>query len=356
MIKVKIGIFGRMNSGKSTLFNALTGQQGLSIVAPKRGTTTDPVRRAYELLDYGAVTFVDTAGFDDSGELGEQRIQKTMEVAMEVDIAIVLLIDKKPDTSEREFVEKLQMPVIELSRGYDTESVLSLIKQTLESKIPPTPPFYGDILPRGGTVILVCPIDSEAPAGRMILPQVQAIRSALDISATCIVVQPSELESTIQRISADLVVTDSQAFKEVAAVVKGKVALTSFSILLAAQRGDIVAYKEGLRAVDRLKKGDRVLLLEHCSHGVSCDDIGRVKIPRLLSRRLGFEVDVDMVSGRERMPEDLSQYSLAVQCGGCMVSRGAIVSRILRCREVGLPVTNYGLLLQHLLLGAKTLL
>lgn len=350
-MKVKIGIFGKTNAGKSTLLNALTGQD-IAIVSPQRGTTTDPVRRAYELLDYGIVTFIDTAGIDDSTTLGDKRIAKSQSIATEVDLALFLLSDSEIDVEERRFCEKLLCPIIYVRRGYKVEALFSEIRETLTREVKPLAPFYGSALNSGEVVLLVCPIDSEAPAGRLILPQVAAIRAALDIHSTAIVVQVDELGEAIERYSPNLVVTDSQAFKEVEEIVRGRVSLTSFSILLAAQRGDIELYSEGLKALRELKAGSRVLLIEHCSHGVSCEDIGRVKIPRLLRERVGGDIEVDILSGRDPLPDDLSPYSLAIQCGGCMVGARPIIYRAKMCQGRGVPITNYGMALRELLVNS----
>ncbi len=347
-MKAKIGIFGKVNAGKSTLMNALTGQR-VAIVSPERGTTTDPVRRAYELLDYGAVTFIDTAGIDDESALGSARVAKSRNVAMEVDLALFVIVGDDADTDEQTFIDQLECAVIVVKRGYEVAALLDEIRETLQRTVKKLPPFYGDKLSEGQCVVLVCPIDSEAPEGRLILPQVQAIRAAIDIHSTAIVVQPSELATAIEKHKPDLVVTDSQAFKEVSEIVPSGVELTSFSILLAIQRGDMELYSSGIEALDSLKAGDRVLLIEHCSHGVSCEDIGRVKIPKLLCERVGGKVEFDMVSGRDALPADLSGYRMAIQCGGCMVGATPIIRKAHFCNARGLPITNYGMLLRKLL-------
>lgn len=350
MIKAKIAIVGRVNAGKSTLLNDLT-QQNLAITSPQRGTTTDPVRRGYELLGYGAVTFIDTAGLDDFGsELSEIRVEKSRAAIFESDLVLFVTASIELDCFEQEVLQGLDMPTIVVRRGYDRAILLEEIASVLRREVKPYPPFYGELLNSGETVVLVCPIDSEAPEGRLILPQVQALRAALDMHCTAVVVQVEELEGALLRYSPELVVTDSQAFDLVAPLAKiSGVALTSFSMLLAAQKGDMAAYREGLEAVDRLQSGDRVLIIEHCSHGVSCDDIGRVKIPRLLRARCGVELEFVVVSGRDMLPSDLGSYALAVQCGGCMVERKPIVRRIEQCRRAGVSVTNYGMLLKMLL-------
>ncbi len=349
-MKTTVAIIGRVNSGKSTLFNALLGQEGVAIVSPQRGTTTDPVRKAYELLGYGAITLIDTAGFDDSATpLGGQRVQKTRQVAQSADMVVMLLGGETPDEKEQEVLSGITAPALIVKRGYDPESLRQEICKKLLEEVPPPPPFFGDMLHRGQCVVLVCPIDSEAPEGRLILPQVQALRAALDINATAVVVQPTQLEDAVRQHLPTLIVTDSQAFDVVTPIaVQSGVPLTSFSMLLAAQKADMATYKKGLGALDKIGENSKILLVEHCSHGVSCDDIARVKIPRLLKKYYGFEVSVDIVSGRELLPTELKRYALVVQCGGCVVSRGVLMATIRRCQQEGVPITNYGVLLQRL--------
>lgn len=344
---MKIGIFGRVNAGKSTLLNAITGQN-VAIVSAEAGTTTDPVRRAYELLGVGKVTLIDTAGFDDQTPLGRQRLQKTLDVIDQVDAALFVLASDQTDQQEQVFINKLDCPTFIVRRGYDIDELLSQITDFIRVTQDEKPSFYGDLLHQNGCVVLVCPIDSEAPEGRLILPQVQALRAALDLRATAVVVQPSELQGALERYSPDLVVTDSQAFEIVQPVVGERFTLTSFSILLAQQKGDPKLYKEGLAALSTLTEDSRVLLIEHCSHGISCEDIARVKIPALVERKLGFRPHFEIVSGRDPLPDDLTGYALAVQCGGCMADARPIRRRIERCHREGLSITNYGMLLREL--------
>lgn len=346
-VKAKIAIVGRVNAGKSTLINILTGQD-VAIVSPQRGTTTDGVRRAYELLGYGAVTLIDTAGIDDCGELGVQRVAKTRAVIDDADLVLFVVSGLVMDSVECAFVAALCVPVVEVYRPFDVDVLWVQIRQGLIDGVPQLPPFYGDMLGCGDTVLLVCPIDCEAPSGRLILPQVQALRAALDLNAISVVVQVGELARAIVRYKPRLVVTDSQAFAAVTPLIPGGVVLTSFSALLACQKGDIGVYERGVCVVDGLRRGDRILLIEHCSHGVSCDDIGRVLIPNLLEQRLGFRVDFDVISGRDSLPVVLGVYALAVQCGGCMVERRPILRRIGLCQKAALPITNYGVLLRYL--------
>lgn len=349
MIKPCIGIYGRMNAGKSSLLNFLVGEP-VAIVAPQGGTTTDPVRRAYELLGYGAVTFIDTAGFDDTGsDVARMRVERSLATISAVDLALFIPSHKDVlDQGERAFIGALDVPHIIVNKPFQDElrdqiaTELNRQKSTYKS-------FFGDHLFDGQRVLLVCPIDSEAPEGRLILPQVQALRAALDLHAMALTVQPAEVEQAIAMFDPHLVVTDSQVFDVVSRVVPDGVRLTSFSILLSELKGDPELYRKGLQVVERLKDGDRILLVEHCSHGTTCEDIARVKIPRLLRSHAGCTLHFDILSGRTPLPEDLSAYSLLVQCGGCMTSARAIQSRIARCRAAHIPITSYGMLLQHLL-------
>lgn len=349
-MKVKIGIFGRVNAGKSTLFNALSGQS-VAIVSPLAGTTTDPVRRAYELLGFGAVTLIDTAGFDDTTELGQQRLRKTLNVANEVDLALFVLTTDQADQQETQFMSTIECPIITVRPNDNHQALLAKIVDTLTNELPAATPFFGDLLLENQRVLLVCPIDSEAPEGRLILPQVQALRAALDLHCTAMVVQVDQLGQAIEQFCPHLVVTDSQAFDQVTPIVQAvgpNTPLTSFSILLAAQKGDPQTYQQGLLAIDTLNRQSKILLIEHCSHGVSCQDIARVKIPALLQKRLGFMPAFDIVSGRDPLPDNLSNYALAVQCGGCMAESRPIMRRIERCKLSALPITNYGILLREL--------
>lgn len=346
-VKARIAIVGRVNAGKSTLINVLTGQD-VAIVSSQRGTTTDGVRRAYELLGYGAVTLIDTAGIDDFSELGVQRVAKTHAIIGDADLVLFVVSGAVMDGVERDFVEALDVPVVEVFRPFAVDMLWAQIRQKLIDSVPQLPPFYGDMLGHGDTVLLVCPIDGAAPSGRLILPQVQAIRAALDLNAISVVVQLGGVACAIARYEPRLVVTDSQAFAAVVPLVPEGVVLTSFSALLACQKGDIGVYERGVSVVDSLKRGDRILLIEHCSHGVSCDDIARVKIPNLLALRLGFGVSFDVISGRDSLPADLGVYALAVQCGGCMVEGRPILRRIACCQKAALPITNYGVLLRYI--------
>lgn len=372
-----IGIFGRTNVGKSSLLNFLTAQAS-AIVSSEAGTTTDPVRKGFEILGFAAVTFVDTAGIDDSSTLGAKRMAKTMALVQEVDLALLVTDSPCLMESERALIEQFALAAVpyvliynnfrglgefELSKiqaqwqihskavstslSGSTEVILESIKSAIPESSLLVPSFFGGRVRSGDVVVMVCPIDSEAPSGRLILPQVQAIRSALDEGVVAIVVQPSELDSALKLVPAPrLIVTDSQLFGTIHP--PQGVELTSFSILLSELKGDPEVYARGLTTIDNLKSGDRILIIENCSHQTSCDDIGRVKIPRWLRSYSGHDdLQFEILAPRDPMPEDLSLYRLAIQCGGCMVSRRSVQNRIRGAVEAALPITNYGMLIKY---------
>lgn len=378
--KPHIGIYGRCNSGKSSLLNFITGADH-AVVSPQAGTTTDPVRKNYEILDFAPVVFIDTPGVDDRSELGRQRIKKTFETLMQIDLALIVYREwGKPETELVEALEMEDTPFIlvhnrtkdeapaparngnaafsnpllmelDAVNGSDRErdELLGKIKKMLPEQSYIIPSMFEGRAETGDVVILVCPIDSEAPAGRLILPQVQAIRNLLDKRAIALVIQPQQIRQVFgMGVCPKLVVTDSQIFSEVREAVPEGTEITSFSILLARLKGDYDTYSEGLDGIDKLHEGDRVLILENCTHQVSCDDIGRVKIPRLLQQHSGCELHFTVLSGLASLPDNLSSYALAVQCGGCMVTRSQLQNRIRAIRKAGVPVTNYGMLLNNL--------
>lgn len=364
-----VGIYGVTNAGKSSLLNRLTGQQA-AVVSPVAGTTTDPVRRRFEVAGYGPVVFIDTAGVDDiSSELGRLRVQKTLGTLLEVDLAVVVLTGTSASLSsaERGLLDSIRtndVPYLLLEdRGSSLTAaeILGRIAEILSSSglsgAREIPPLFGDRdIAAGEVIVFVCPIDSSAPAGRLILPQVQALRATLDAGAVGVAVQPAQLAEALRLHDPRLVVTDSQVFREVSATVDEVcpgAEVTSFSVLLAEQKGDSATYKEGLLAVDTLKAGDRVLVIENCSHQVTCEDIGRTKIPGWLREYTGLaDLSFVFVSGRDLLPAELSgepgHFALAVQCGGCVATRRMVQARIQACRKNRVPITNYGMLIRKL--------
>lgn len=355
---VNIGIYGNVNAGKSTFVNYLFGQD-VAIVSDIEGTTTDVVKRRFELPKVGAVTFFDTAGFDDTSELGELRLQKTLETLESIDLAIIIDDGKCDDFLS--YFSNIPYVVFKKGEFGNRESIFATIKSALPSSALVEAQFFGNLLQPGETVLLVCPIDNGAPSGRLILPQVQAIRAALDLHAHAIVVQKEELKEALERFSPSLIVTDSQIFDTVNELVcrynqtkETKLNLTSFSILLADSKGDVEVYKKGLEILPKLGVGDRILIIEHCSHHASCDDIGRVKIPRLLNKYVGGDLEYTFVTGKDPLPENLKDFKFAIQCGGCMTVRRQILNRIAKLTQAGVAVTNYGLLLRNLLTLRKS--
>lgn len=372
-----IGIFGRRNNGKSTFINKLSGQE-LSIVSEVAGTTTDPVSKAMEIGGLGPVVFIDTAGIDDAGPLGQKRVQKTLETLKTIDLAILLIAENKFGQEEEALLQQFKewdVPFMIIHSKEDIEHMneqtllwakkqqpvaidtfssvqsdhLSAIIQTIRSSIPESAyksqGMVGDLLKYGDVVMLITPIDIEAPEGRLILPQVQAIRDILDNDAIAIVVKEREADAYIRKMQPQpsLVITDSQIFTKADAIVPKHIPLTSFSILLARQRGDFQNYLKGTPMISKLKDNDRVLLLESCTHQVSCDDIGRVKIPRWINNFTGKKIDYEVVSGLNKLPRPITDYALVIQCGGCMITRRQIINRLKPAIEAGIPVTNYGM-------------
>jgi len=378
-LRLHIGIFGRRNVGKSSLLNAITRQQ-VSIVSATAGTTTDPVEKPMELLPLGPVLFVDTAGVDDEGALGELRVERTRAVLDRVDIGILVAEAGAWGAFEEGLLAELarrKVPAIvafnksdlqpaegrEPEAGgaghHDTVAVSALTGAGLADlrdailRLAPANFFdnrrlVADLVPPGEVAVLVVPIDKEAPKGRLILPQVMAIRDLLDGESIALVVQERELRRALARLSQPpaLVVTDSQAFLKVAADVPRDVPMTSFSILMSRFQGDLPEQVRGTLGIERLKAGDRVLVAEACSHHPIGEDIGRVKIPRWLTQYVGAKLDFAHVQGRD-FPADPSAYRLVVHCGNCMGNRREMLSRIMRCREAGVPITNYGLTIAY---------
>ena len=370
--KPHIGIFGRCNSGKSSLLNFIVGAQA-AIVSPRSGTTTDVVRKGYEILGFAPVVFIDTAGIDDCSELGQKRIARTVETMRQIDLALLVYRDwGEPEEHLLARFRDMGVPVVVVYNGtkggaagingcrvvtvdavggdaLQRDGLLEEIKRRLPENSYTAPSMFGSRVKEGDAVLLVCPIDGEAPAGRMILPQVQAVRELLDRHAMAVAVQPEEIAGAFAAgLHPTLVVTDSQIFPEVRAAIPQNIELTSFSVLLAAAKGDFDLYLAGLDAVDTLKDGDRVLIAESCTHQVNCEDIGRVKIPRWLEEYTGRTLRFDTVSGLAPLPDDLRSYALMVQCGACMVTRSQLHNRLRQAAEAGVPVTNYGMLIRKI--------
>ena len=378
-LRLHIALFGRRNVGKSSLLNAVTRQQ-VSIVSPIAGTTTDPVEKPMELLPLGPVLFVDTAGIDDAGMLGELRMQKTRQVLERADLGVVVAEAGQWGEFEEQLLSELEgrkIPAVVVFNKADVadpdpvlweqlgkrqlrrvrvsalkHTGIAEFRQALLEAAPAdfieSPAILGDLVGPGEMAVLVVPIDKEAPRGRLILPQVQAIRDLLDNDAFCLVVKERELRSALDRLKSPprLVVTDSQAFLKVAADTPREVPLTSFSILMSRFKGDLTAQVKGALAIEELRGGDRALIVEACSHHPIGEDIGRVKIPRWLTQFVGGQLHFEHVQGHD-FPHDLSPYCLVVHCGACMWNRREMLGRILRCQQAGVPVTNYGLAIAY---------
>ncbi len=377
--RLHIGIFGRRNAGKSSILNALTSQE-VSIVSEIAGTTTDPVEKPMELLPLGPVLFIDTAGIDDTGALGEKRIQKTMQVFDRTDLGLLVTNYREWGDFEEQILNELRdrnIPAIVvfnkcdlhpngncLSKSISAEkipvvetSVLSgkgiqelreaILKQAPDDFIN-RPAIVSDLVGPGEMAVLVVPIDKEAPKGRLILPQVQSIRDLLDADSFCVVVKERELREVFTRFTKPpkLVVTDSQAFLKVAADTPSEIPLTSFSILFARFQGDLPEMVKGAMSIDQLKAGDKVLIAEACSHHPIGEDIGTVKIPRWLTQYVGGKLEFVHHRGHD-FPENLSEFKLIIHCGACMWNRREMLSRLMKARLAGVPLTNYGLTIAY---------
>ena len=364
--RTHIGFFGARNAGKSSLVNAVTGQE-LAVVSDVKGTTTDPVRKAMELLPLGPVVIIDTPGFDDEGALGLERVKKTREILRTCDIA-VLVVDagtgmKETDRELESLIRERNIPFLVVWNKTDlaaaqpapegaaeasslTGTGITELKERLARLVPEKEErkLIGDLVSPGDLCVLVCPIDESAPKGRLILPQQQVIRDLLDHGALPLVCRDTELETVLKKpgISPAMVITDSQAFKTVNAIVPDSIPLTSFSILMARYKGFLDTAVEGISAAKGLRDGDKVLLAEGCTHHRQCNDIGTVKIPRWLRQYTGRDLTVETCSGRE-FPEDLSPYRLVIHCGGCMLTENAVQARMTQAVSQGIPFTNYGI-------------
>lgn len=378
-LRLHIGLFGRRNVGKSSLMNALVGQE-VSIVSPIAGTTTDVVEKACEVQPIGPVVFLDTAGIDDEGALGRQRVARAQQAMERTDLALLVVEPKAWSDFEEELLNEFvaraiplllvinkvdaagdaaalseqlrarQLRVIEASAltGQGIATLRNAMIEAVPAEFIESPALLGDLVGPGELAVLVVPIDKEAPKGRLILPQVQAIRDLLDGDALCMVVKERELRRALERLNAPprLIVTDSQAFLKVAADAPANVLLTSFSILMARFKGDLAGLVEGAMHIDSLRAGDRVLITEVCTHHPIGEDIGRVKIPRWLTQYTGVKLGFEHVQGHD-FPADLASYSLVIHCGGCMANRRQMLSRMAQCQRAGVPITNYGLTIAY---------
>jgi len=377
-----IGIVGRRNNGKSSLINCLAGQE-VAIVSEEPGTTTDPVKKSIEIPGIGPVVAIDTAGSDDTGSLGQKRVGKTREIIRVIDLALLVLADNRMGPEEEILVsemERWEVPYLVIhnksdripadhelkekvhkSVGKDLFEFSALhphnkeqLIEQIRSSIPDTAylarSLVGDIISQGDLVLLITPIDEEAPEGRMILPQVQAIRDILDNDAVAVVAKEREIDTLIRHLSPrpSLAITDSQVFKKADASIPDDIPLTSFSIVLARYKGDFENYLRGTPRLSSLNNGDRILILESCSHHVSCDDIGRVKIPRWLSNFTGKKLEYEVVAGLNTVPGEITDYSMVIQCGGCMITRKQLINRLKPAVDAGIPVTNYGMAIAYM--------
>ena len=385
--RLHIGLFGRRNSGKSSIINLLTGQSS-SIISNIPGTTTDPVKKAVEIPGLGPVVVIDTAGIDDTGELGQQRLNKTQQVLRQVDMAIVVFCENRFTNEEQRLTEQLQQlqtPFIllhnksdkhpadnslaaELTKQYKADFLdfsaktgehLDILLQLLQKNIPDNfgqlSPLFADKVKPGDLILLVTPIDTEAPEGRLILPQVQAIRETLDFNCIAVVLKETEVKDFMRRsgITPALVITDSQLFGKIDKLIPPEIPLTSFSILLARQKGNFDAYLTGTPYIDQLQDGDRILIMESCTHQSTCDDIGRVKIPGWLQKYTGCQLEFDIVSGLSESPRPINEYALVLQCGGCMITRKQLHNRIQVAVNANIPVSNYGMAIAYIRGGWK---
>jgi [FeFe] hydrogenase H-cluster maturation GTPase HydF len=380
-VKPHIGIFGRRNIGKSSFINKLAGQD-IAIVSNIAGTTTDPVKKSFEISGFGPVILIDTAGIDDIGELGEKRIQKTLEILKIIDLAILIISHNNFGTFEQHLIsefKKWDIPYIiihnksdiellseEVKKGIKVEtntnvlefnylpetsieSVIHLIRNSIPESSWKVVSLVGNLISYGDIVLLITPIDIQAPEGRLILPQIQTIRDILDNDGVAIVLKEREVDAFLRKthIKPKLAITDSQIFLKADAAIPKDIPLTGFSVLFAHYKGDFPNYLKGTPTIKKLKDNDRILLLESCTHHVSCDDIGRVKIPRWISDFTGKKLDYDVIAGLDKLQRPITDYALVIQCGGCMITRKQIINRLRPAVEAGIPVSNYGMTIAY---------
>lgn len=375
-LKPHIGIFGRRNNGKSSIINLMTKQQ-VAIVSDQPGTTTDPVKKSIEIFGIGPAIIVDTAGIDDTGDLGEKRVSKTYDAIKTIDCAIMVIAANEFGFYEKELIKQFKeynipyvivhnksdlqpldsltlekikefskVPVIDFSTLDDQrlDTLIEALKKTIPETTYQKPSLLGGIVEPNGVVLLVTPIDSEAPDGRMILPQVMAIRDVLDNDCICVVLKETHLKQYFEQNmpQPQLVVTDSQAFAFVNSIVPKEIPLTSFSIVFARMRGDFQQYIKGTPSISQLQDGDRVLILESCSHQISCEDIGRMKLPKWISEFTHKDLHFDVVAGLSEI-DDMKKYKLVIQCGGCVVTHKQLINRLKLAIDADIPVSNYGM-------------
>ena len=379
-LKPHIGIFGRRNLGKSSLINAITGQE-VAIVSGHAGTTTDPVKKSIEIFGIGPVIITDTAGIDDIGELGKKRVEKSLSVIPQVDFAILMISKNTFEGYEKQIIEefkaydtpfivvhsksdlepiykelsqkikeitKAKVADISIHNKESIEKLVDLIRGEMPENVYQQKSLFKDILKPKDVVLLITPIDSEAPDGRMILPQVMAIRDVLDNDCICITVKETEIKDFLKMgIKPALAVTDSQAFAMVSKLIPEDILLTSFSIALARLRGNFEKYIEGTPHISRLKDNDTILMLESCTHQVSCEDIGRYKLPKWINEFTGKELNYDFASGLTKFPKPIEEYAMIIQCGGCVVTQKQLNNRLKPAINKEIPVSNYGMAIAY---------
>lgn len=380
--KPHIGIYGRRNVGKSSFINALTGME-VAIVSEIPGTTTDPVKKSIEIFGIGPAILIDTAGIDDVGDLGEKRIKKTLQTIVQIDVAILMISNNTFGDFEHKLIKEFNtyhvkyciihnkedhqkltdetlsqikqfcnasVEICSIKKSKNIAELLELIKTTLPSTSYQKTMLLGGIVKKNEVVMLITPIDAEAPEGRMILPQAMLIREVLDQNAVNIVLQATEVESFLSntQIKPNLVITDSQAFDFVHKIIPKEIPLTSFSIAFAHMRGPFKEYIKGLKKLSKLKNGDRILMLESCTHQINCEDIGRFKIPNWLTKFSHKKLEFEVAAGLSAIPKPITNYQLVIQCGGCMITKKQVLSRLKPALDSKIPVTNYGLAIAHM--------
>lgn len=373
-LRLQIALFGRVNAGKSSFLNLITGQQ-TAITSEIAGTTTDVVEKAQELLPLGPILWIDTAGFGDESELGEKRLVKTRQIIDRADIALLICQGDKIEAPEQEIIDLAaarNLPLIKIFNQADKykvsasdgikvnsldlnsrDEVLNRLKAALIAVCPDdflnAVPLVGDLAPEHSTVVMMIPIDYEAPKGRLIMPQVQAIRDCLDHEQSVLAVKETDYAAALQNFKTPpaLVICDSQVVDKMVELTPPEIKCTTFSILMARFKGDLGKMVRGAAMLNHLKDGDKILIAESCTHHAVEDDIGRVKIPNLIRKKTGKNLQIDHVSGCD-FPDNLGEYKLVVQCGGCVINRREILSRIYKCEQAGVAITNYGVCISEL--------